>query len=211
MIYLQTHIPDVVEIAKTIDERGLLVVIASFFLVLLSGYFIIRTRSDTKIINKLTDSYEKTLVEITKMLSEVMVLQRSNTILIESMNEGMRETTLQQVKDFGKAMLENNKYKIGYDVYKIRKDNNIQDKEFVRIKLTSIITNAYNERNMRVDIITYKGKKLSSYINPAWLSKVIEIAFEAVYDDAMDYIRLTDRLDIIYKEVINDYFKNLIV
>ena len=145
------------------------------------------------------------------MLSEVMVLQRSNTILIESMNEGMRETTLQQVKDFGKAMLENNKYKIGYDVYKIRKDNNIQDKEFVRIKLTSIITNAYNERNMRVDIITYKGKKLSSYINPAWLSKVIEIAFEAVYDDAMDYIRLTDRLDIIYKEVINDYFKNLIV
>ena len=176
------------KVAKDISELGVLVVIAGFFIVL-SFYNLFRNSKTTE---------------------EIIKLQRDMFNLLKIVSEGIGDETIQQIKAYAQACIDNNRLRLYLEVIRIMNQYGIKDRDATLKRITSLVRNVYNERNNRFDLFVYKGKKLSEYVNPEWTTRVIDVLMESLYMEDFDTKKLYENLDVVYNDILNEFNRSLL-
>jgi len=189
-------------IAKGISENGILIMISAFYLVTTATLMIFSGRWLFKVVNGIIDKQEKNLVEIIK-------IQKETTMLLETINDGLKDKTYQQAISFAECWINTNKYRLYSEAERIKEENNLQNRELIEKKVYSIVHNAYEKRNNAFELFNYRGKKLSDFTDIKWVEKVSNSILDVLYDDNYSLKKMHKQLDIEYDEIFNEFSKNL--
>ena len=197
------NIDSPLEVAKGISEHGLLVMTAAFYLVITAIILLVFLAVAKKILTGIINEWRK-------ILEEMITLQRGMSVVLTSINEGIKDKTFQQAKVIGISCIENTKYEICIEAERIKLENNLSDKDAVMRKINAVIINLYNKRFNRFDGLYYHGKKLMDYTSTEWVKKVTDTVIDNIYSEDYSVKTLRYNLNILYDEIINEFLKNLI-
>ncbi|MCL1933979.1 MAG: hypothetical protein FWF53_09250 [Candidatus Azobacteroides sp.] len=204
MTLLQSELHEpVVQVAKGISEYGFMAIVSAFYLIITGIMMVFFIKWFVKIIDGIVKGQEKSL-------GEVVTLQREMVLMMKSINDGINDETLTQIKLFITAIIENSKYKMYHEAKKIYEENNLEkNRESIEKKVSNLVKNMYDSHEQKYDSFSYKGKKLFLYTNSSWVDKIAETVLNSIYMDNYSHTKLFTNLTIAYEEIINDFIKNL--
>lgn len=193
----------VTEVARGISDFGLLVVIASVYLIISAGLMISCFLWFKSIINGIIDKNDKTMQEL---LAET----RSQNDMISDLSEGLRSETQLRIKNTANVYFDLAIERVCRLVKQVREENHISDKKTTAAKIRMLLKNIYEDRNSRFDSYTYRGRKLSSYTNPEWVEMVAKVVESELYNEAgPNNGRAYTNIKAIYGEIKNDLYHRL--
>jgi hypothetical protein len=191
-----------ISVAKGISEFGMMAIMSAFYLVITGIIMLFFVKWFVKVINGIIDRQDK-------MLNDIIAVQRDILSIVESIREGFRDETFHQAKQYGKALLDDNKYMLFFDLLRIREENNLENREEVAKKVHSVVENMYEARNSLFGLFSYNGKKLFHYTNIEWVGKVEQTCMNILYDKNFSYKKVINDLTLVYREILNEFYKRL--
>lgn len=189
-------------IAKNIGDVGMMAVTAAFFLVLTALLWVACFRWFKSIIDNMIKGN-------TQMVSDLLVETRKQNDMLTDISEGLRPETQLRIKHTTGVFFDLAIEKVCRIIKKVREENHIVDKEATRAKIHTLILNIHEDRNSRFDSFNYRGKKLSSYINPDWVEWVAEVVEREVYNDTVNHGRAYTNVQAVYERIKIDFYHRM--
>ena len=117
------------------------------------------------------------------MLAKLDAQMQENNKIMQSIAEGLRPETDQRIRILSKSMFNLAKYDLIEIIDTVRTENHITDREGTEAKILKLVTNLHDDKNSDFSYYTYRGRKLSSYTNPAWVDWMKQGVISEVYND----------------------------
>lgn len=189
-------------IAKNIGDVGMMAVTAAFFLVLTALLWVACFRWFKSIIDGMIKGN-------TKMVNDLLVETRKQNDMLTDISEGLRPETQLRIKHTTGVFFDLAIEKVCRIIKKVREENHIVDREATRAKIHTLIQNIHEDRNSRFDCFNYRGKKLSSYINPDWVEWTAEVVEHEVYNDTVNNGRAYTNVQAVYERIKIDFYHRM--
>ena len=193
---------DAMTIAHGISELGMMAITAAFFLLLSALLWVACFRWFKSIIDNMIKGN-------TQMVSDLLVETRKQNDMLTDISEGLRPETQLRIKHTTGVFFDLAIEKVCRIIKKVREENHIVDKEATRAKIHTLILNIHEDRNSRFDSFNYRGKKLSSYINPDWVEWVAEVVEREVYNDTVNHGRAYTNVQAVYERIKIDFYHRM--
>lgn len=193
---------DAMTIAHGISELGMMAITAAFFLLLSALLWVACFRWFKSIIDNMIKGN-------TQMVSDLLVETRKQNDMLTDISEGLRPETQLRIKHTTGVFFDLAIEKVCRIIKKVREENHIVDKEATRSKIHTLILNIHDDRSSRFDCFNYRGKKLSSYINPDWVEWVAEVVEREVYSDTINHGRAYTNVQAVYERIKIDFYHRM--
>ena len=161
-------VEDVNSVASGITNYGMMAITAAFFLVLTGLLWVACFRWFKSIIDGMIKGNAKANADL---LAET----RKQNEMLNDISEGLRPETLLRVKNISRVYFDLATERVCRIIKKVREENHIVDKEATKAKIHTLIENLHEDRSSRFDSFSYRGARLSSYVNPQWVEWVAEV------------------------------------
>lgn len=197
------EIEQVTKVAQGISEFGLLVMIASFFLLFATGVMVWNMRSYKNIIEKIMSEYSD-------KLDKIHNTAKDNSQIMLEIAEGLIPETRLRIKSISNAFFDLSVERVCRIIKRVREENHIIDKEATRTKIRTLLTNLFEDRCSKMDCFTFRGKKLSTYSNREWVTWVAEVVENEIYSDAgPNNGRAYTNVNMVYDKIKLDFYHRL--
>lgn len=189
--------------AQSISEFGLMVVICSFFVVLAGALMIFMFRWTVNTINDVMKTNRE-------MLSRLDAQMQENNKIMQSIAEGLRPETDMRVKTTSKNMFNLAKFELIEIITTVREENHISNREATEAKIVNLVSNLHNDKNADFDYYTYRGRKLSSYTNPEWITWMVQGVINEIYNDkGFNTDRMHTNMTAIFAKIKLDFYHRM--
>lgn len=189
-------------VAHGISELGMMAITAAFFLLLSALLWVACFRWFKSIIDNMIKGN-------TQMVSDLLAETRKQNDMLTDISEGLRPETQLRIKHTTGVFFDLAIEKVCRIIKKVREENHIVDKDATRTKIHTLILNIHEDRNSRFDCFNYRGKKLSSYINPDWVEWVAEVVEREVYSDTINHGRAYTNVQAVYERIKIDFYHRM--
>lgn len=189
-------------VAKNISDLGMMAVTAAFFLVISALLWVACFRWFKSIIDNMIKSN-------TKMVSDLLTETRKQNDMLNDISEGLRPETQLKIKHITGAYFDLAVEKVCRIIKKVREENHIVNKEATKTKIRTLILNLHEDRASKFDIFEYRGKPLSAYINPDWVSWVADVIENEVYADSVNNGRAHTNVTAVYDRIKLDFYHKM--
>jgi hypothetical protein len=197
------EIEQVTKVAQGISDFGILVMIAAFFLIFSAGVMIWNMRSYKTLI-------ERVMTEFSEKLEKVSSTASDNSQIMSEIAEGLVPETRLRIKSISNAFFDLSVERVCRLIKRVREENHIIDKEATRLKIRTLLTNLFEDRNSKMDNFTFRGKRLSTYTNREWISWVAEVIEGEIYSDAgPNNGRAYTNVMMVYDKIKLDFYHRL--
>lgn len=197
------EISQATEVAKGISDYGMMAITAAFFLILSAGLMVACFKWFKSIVNGIIASSEKSMNDLLKET-------RAQNDMLADISEGLRPETQLRVKNYSGVHFDLSVEKVCRMIKKIREENHIIDREATQKKIRVLLRNLHEDRNSRFDSFTYRGKKLSSYTNPAWIEDVAKVVEGEIYNEnGANNSRAFTNVSTVYENIKLDFYHRL--
>lgn len=124
--------------------------------------------------------------------------------------EGLVPETRLRIKSISNAFFDLSVERVCRLIKRVREENHIIDKEATRLKIRTLLTNLFEDRNSKMDNFTFRGKRLSTYTNREWISWVAEVIEGEIYSDAgPNNGRAYTNVMMVYDKIKLDFYHRL--
>ena len=193
----------ITQVAQGISEVGFLAISAGAFVLLSVIMMITMWLWFRSLINSILGENKKTM---SGLLSET---QKQNAMLAD-LSESIRPATLLRIKNLSSVCFELSKEQVLRIIAKVRKENNIKDKERTAKKIRNLLRNLHDDRNSRFDNDTYRGRKLSTYTKDEWIEQVAQVVEAEIYNEnGANDDRARSNVGLAYDDIKIDFYHNL--
>lgn len=189
-------------VAKNISDLGMMAVTAAFFLVISALLWIACFKWFKSIIDNMIKGNAK-------MVNDLLVETRKQNDMLNDISEGLRPDTQLKVKNTTSVYFDLAVEKVCRIIKKVREENHIVDKEATKAKIHTLLRNLHEDRGSRFDCFTYRGKRLSAYINPDWVDWVSEVVEHEVYNDTVNNGRAYTNVQAVYDRIKLDFYHKM--
>ena len=189
-------------IARNIADLGMMAVTAAFFLILSGIMWIFIFKWFKKVIDDLINSTKT-------MMNELLYETRKQNESLNDISEGLRSETSLRIKTISNTFFDLAVFKVLGLIKRVKKENHIDDREKTQNKIKRIITNLHADRKSKFDSFTYRGRKLSDYVNPDWVDMVSDVVEKEVYDSDPNDERALTNVKNVYDEIKVDLYNRL--
>lgn len=197
------EIEQVTKVAQGISDFGILVMIAAFFLIFSAGVMIWNMRSYKTLI-------ERVMTEFSEKLEKVSSTASDNSQIMSEIAEGLVPETRLRIKSISNAFFDLSVERVCRLIKRVREENHIIDKEATRLKIRTLLTNLFEDRNSKMDNFTFRGKRLCTYTNREWISWVAEVIEGEIYSDAgPNNGRAYTNVMMVYDKIKLDFYHRL--
>lgn len=200
---MESVVNSALETGKGISEFGMMAMTAGFFLVLSALMMIACFRWFMKMINDMLGAQKETMKQLldeTRMQNE-----RLNDI-----SEGLIPETQLRVKTISNMAFDLSVERVCRIIKKVRAENHIADRESTGRKIRVLLTNLHEDRNSKFDCFTYRGRKLSTYTDTAWIEQVAKVIESEIYNDAGENNgRAYTNVESAYANIRLEFYHNL--
>lgn len=200
---VMNEIDNTLKLAQGISDFGFMVMVCAVFLVLcISMMFAIFRWFRTLI--------EKVMTDFSGQLTELQETARKNTEAMIDIAEGLIPETQLRIKNISGVFFDLAVEKVCRIIKKVREENHIADHEATAVKIRTLLTNLYEDRNSRFDSFQYHGKYLSSYTNPQWIEMVAQAVEAEIYNEAgSNNGRAYTNISAVYEKIKLDFYHRL--
>lgn len=197
------NINETLKFAQGISDFGFMVMVCAVFLVLcISMMFAVFRWFRTLI--------EKVMTDFSRQLTELQETARKNTEAMIDIAEGLIPETQLRIKNISGVFFDLAVEKVCRIIKKVREENHIADHETTAVKIRTLLTNLYEDRNSRFDCFLYHGKYLSSYTNPQWIEMVAQAVEAEIYNEAgPNNGRAYTNISAVYEKIKLDFYHRL--
>lgn len=192
----------IVQTAKGISDFGMMAIMAGAFLLLsvsLMGACFFWFKNIVDGIIKQNGEDMKALIS----------KQDTQNDLLHEIADGLRPTTLLQIKSISNTCFDLSIEKVCRIIRKVREENHIVDREATRSKIKTLLCNLHEDRNSRWDNIRYHGKTLTQYTSPEWIDWVAGVVEKEVYAENVNNGRAYTNVDAVYSKIRLDFYHKL--
>ncbi len=196
------NIEEVIAVAEGISNFGALIVIGSSFIVLSLGMWIAIFKWFKSII-------DNTMKNNAKVMNDLLKKTDAQNELLNDIADGMRPTTLLQIKSISNTCFDLSVEKVCRIIKKVREENNIINKEATKAKIRTLLCNLHEDRNSRFDNTRYKGKTLTKYTTAEWVDWVAEVVEREVYAETQNNGRAYTNVEAVYARIRLDFYHRL--
>ncbi len=196
------EIKETIELARGINEYGMLAITGALFLILSSSVMLFFIRSFGRMVNTITTEQRQAIEDL------LLETREQNRYLID-ISEGLTDETLSRIKVLSGLAFDLSVEKVIRIIRKVKNENNISDKETTLIKIKGLVKNLHDNRNSKFDNYTYKGKKLSEYTCDSWIDEVVEVIRKEVYNEKENSGRAYTNVKMVYDEIKLNFYKHL--
>lgn len=197
------NINDVTGIAQGISSFGLMVIIASFYLVLTAMMMIAIFRWFKNIINHILEQSKQDMKDV---LDET----RKQNDLLQDLADGLRSETQLRLRNISGFAFDLSVEQVCRIIKKVKNENNIANREATKRKIRLLVKNIHEDRNSRFDPFSYRGKPLSSYCSNEWIDRVSQVVEEEIYNEnGQDNNRAYTNVKAVYDDIKIDFYHRL--
>lgn len=193
---------NVTNVAESIGNLGLMAVVAAFFLVLSALLMVACFRWFKGIINNMLGGNQK-------MVSDLLDETRSQNLMLSDLTEALRPETQLRIKQTTGTYLDLSVEKVCRLIQQVRRENHIADKEATQRKVHTILQNLHDDRKSKLDCYTYRGQKVSAYVNPEWVSWVEMVFIQEVYRETFSESLARANVESIYGRIKLDLYQRM--
>lgn len=196
------EVQTVSEMARGISEYGVLVVIASVFIVLSFSMFVMMMRWFKMTIDK--------MIAATRQIGEITDIIRETNAMMMDVAEGVVPETQLRIKNISSVYFDLATEQVCRLIKRIREENHIADREPTTRKIRTLLRNLYEDRNSRFDSFTYRGRKLSAYCNAEWIEWVAKVVEGELYNESgANNGRAYTNVKAVYDNIKLDFYHRL--
>ncbi|MCM1221924.1 MAG: hypothetical protein NC548_46375 [Lachnospiraceae bacterium] len=195
-------VQDTMTVAQGITDLGMMAIVASFFLVLSALLWVACFRWFKGIIDGMINGNAR-------MVDDLLVETRKQNDMLNDISEGLRPETQLRIKNFSGVYFDLAIEKVCRIIRKVKTENHIADKEATQNKIRTLLHNLHEDRNSRFDSFRYRGKILTTYVNPDWVDWVDEVVEREVYSDNENYGRTYTNVQAVYERIKIDFYHRL--
>lgn len=195
---------------KGISDFGMMAMTAGFFLVLSSLLMVACFRWFMKVVNDLLASQKDVNREQRETMKELLSETRSQNEKLHDISEGLVPETQLRIKTISNVFFDLSIEKVCRIIKKVRTENHIADKETTANKIRALLANLHDDRNSKFDNFMYRGKKLSSYTDNAWIEQVAKVVESEIYNETGENNgRAYTNVESAYANIRLDFYHNL--
>lgn len=192
----------VAQVAKGISDYGMMAITAAFFLIISATMMIALFRWFKNLIDRMLEQHET--------LKELLDKMQDNTEALQDLAEGMRAETGLRIRNLTGFAFDLSIEQVCRLIKRTRKENHIANKEATAIKVRKALQVIHNDRNSRFDSFTYRGKPLSDYCNPQWVTDVEKVVEGELYhEDGENDARAYTNVKLAYDNIKTDFYQRL--
>lgn len=196
------NIEEVTAVAEGISNFGIMVVVCAAFIVLSLLMWVAIFKWFKSII-------DNTMKNNAKVMNELVETTNAQTDVLNEIADGMRPTTLLQIKSISNTCFDLSVEKVCRIIKKVREENHIVDREATRLKIRTLLCNLHEDRNSRFDNTRYKGKTLTKYTTAEWVDWVAEVVESEVYAETQNNARAFTNVEAVYSKIRLDFYHRL--
>ena len=196
------EVQSVTDIAESISNFGITIVICAAFIVISLLMWVIIFKWFKNIIDNMIKNNSNTMTELLKKTD-------AQNDLLNDIADGMRPATLLQIKNISNTCFDLAVERVCRIIKKVREENNIVNKEATKAKIRTLLCNLHEDRNSRFDNPRYRGKTLTQYTAPEWIDWVAEIVESEVYAETQNNARAFTNVEAIYSKIRLDFYHRL--
>ena len=187
--------------AQGISNYGMMAVTAGFFLVFAAISMVTCFKWFVRIINSTMDTQKKAMESLVRET-------KSQNEKLEDIAEGLKVETQLRIKTISNLIFDLGVENTLRMIERIKTENHIVDKEATEKKIESLVVNAHEDRNSKLDCFTYRGKKLSSYTDTKWIPLLATQVEGEVYSDHGEQLMRTN-IETIFAKIKLDFYHNV--
>lgn len=192
----------IVRTAQGISDFGMMAMMAGAYLLLsvalTAACFMWFKNIIDNIITKNTDDM--------KSLLEKQDEQRD---LLVEIADGLRPTTLLQVKTISNTCFDKSVEEVIKLVHKVRKENHIANTDATKAKIRTLLRNIHEDRNSRWDNFRFHGHTLTHYSSEEWIEWVALAVETEVYSQMENESRTRTNIEAVYSRIRLDFYHHL--
>lgn len=193
---------EILGVAEGISNYGILILIASIFLLLSGSLMIACFRWFKSIMNRMIDNNN------TNMDALLTETRAQNSMLLD-LSEAFRPETILRLKNISSTYFDLAIERVCRLIDKVRIENNIANHEATSAKVRNLLFNLHEDRNSRFDSFTYRGRKLSELTNMQWIDWVYDVFIQELYANDVNKERTYTNVKTIYEKIKLDFYHNL--
>ena len=202
---LNVNVGPVLDTAEGISNFGILVITAAFYLVVTFLLIV----SVFKWFKSLVDNV---VTNQTQTMNRLLEETKGQNERLDLIREGLEPELINRVRIVGNALFDLAGWHTLDILSTVRRENHIIDREATCKKIRNLLTVEYQNVSSKLDGYgTYRGKKLSSYMDDTWVELVAKIVESELYnengenpDRAFTNVTMTfDRIKIEFYNQIN--------
>ncbi|MBR6972115.1 MAG: hypothetical protein IKH89_05150 [Bacteroidales bacterium] len=195
-------ISNVTGVAESIGNLGFMVVTAAFFLVLSALLMVACFRWFKNIINNMLSGNQK-------MVSDLLEETRNQNLMLSDLTEALKPETQLRIKQTTGAYLDLAVERVCRLILQVRKENHIADREATQRKVHTLLQNLHDDRKSKLDSYTYRGQKVSTYVNSEWVSWVELVFIQEVYREGFSESLARANVESIYGRIKLDLYQRM--
>ena len=192
----------VVQIADSISNFGIMIVICAVFIVLSILMWVAIFKWFKSIIDNMMKNNAK-------VMNELLKNTEAQNELLNDIADGMRPRTLLQIKNISNTCFDLSAERVCRIIKKVKTENNIINKEATKAKIRTLLCNLHEDRNSRFDNHRYRGKTLTQYTAPEWIDWVSEVVESEVYSETVNDSRTFTNVEAVYSRIKIDFYHRL--
>ena len=189
-------------VAESIGNLGFMVVTAAFFLVLSALMMIACFKWFKNIINNMLDSNQN-------MISDLLEETKSQNSMLADLSEALKPETQLRIKHTSNAFFDLAVEKVCHLIHQVKTENHIADREATRHKIHTMLQNLHDDRKSKFDTYTYRGRRLSDYVNPDWVQWVESVFEQEVYRDPENENLMRTNVETVYGRIKLDLYHRM--
>ena len=199
-----TEASHVTEVAKSITDYGLTIVICAFFLILSAGMMIALFKWFRAIITQIMSDNKESM-------KSVLEETRKQNELLNDLAEGLRSETLLRITNVAGAFFDLSIEHVCRLIKKRREENHISNKEATAEKIRKALKVIHDDRNAKFKSFSYRGTQLSAYCREEWIEQVAQvIETELYHEDGPNNKRAFTNVKLVYDDIRTDFYQRLI-
>lgn len=197
------EIQSVTEVAKVVSDLGIVIVLASAFLILSVLMWVAIFKWFKSIINQV-------LNENKKGLQDLLEEEKNQNSMLYDLSEGLRSETQLRIRNLSGFAFDLSIEQVCRLIKNVREENHIADREATAKKVRGLLQNIHDDRLRRFDPFTYRGKCISEFCDQVWVEKVAKIVENELYNPiGADNKRAHTNVKMVYDEIQLEFYRKL--
>lgn len=196
-------ITDVTTVAHGISDFGMMAVTAAFFLILSAAMMVAIFKWFKAIIEQMMQDNKESLQELAKTTN-------AQNDMLQDISEGLRTETLLRIRNLTGFAFDLSIEQVCRLIKRVRQENHIIDHEATAAKIRKSLMVIHNDRNIRFDPFTYRGKLISDYCVIEWVEDVAKVVEGEIYNaDGANNARAYTNVKLAYDNIKTDFYQRL--
>ena len=195
---------------KGISDFGMMAITAGFFLVLSALLMVACFRWFMNMVNQLMTSQKEINQDYKDTMRQLLEETRAQNERLNVLSESLMPETQLRIKTLSNAFFDLSVEKVCRIIKKVREENHISDKEATARKIRTLLTNIHEDRNSKLDCFSYRGNRLSEYMEKKWIEQVAKAVEAEIYNEnGANNGRAYTNVESVYANIRLEFYHNL--